>query len=134
MRAISFPFRIGTDGLVVQCPSYEDVVRSQVIDALMTNMGERVFRARYGCDVQSSLFDPTDELVRRDAAGMIRSRLEQLVPRCIVRDIAVDRVIPPGQWGVTILYRPSLFATDTTVTVPLASEFINRQNQLEVGE
>ena len=28
----------------------------------MTNQGERVFRPRYGCDIQAALFDPRDEL------------------------------------------------------------------------
>ena len=64
-------------------------MRGQVIDALMTNLGERVFRPRYGCDIQAALFDPTDELVRRDAAGQIKNRLEQLVTRAIVRSVTV---------------------------------------------
>ena len=55
---------------------YEDLVRSQVIDALMTNQGERVFRPRYGCDVQAALFDPTDELVIKDAASRLKQALE----------------------------------------------------------
>jgi len=59
-KSINFPFTIGPNGIVVETTSYEMVVRAQVIDALMTNQGERVFRPRYGCDIQSSLFDPSD--------------------------------------------------------------------------
>jgi hypothetical protein len=127
--AINFPFTIGANGIVVQTTSYEQVVRAQVIDALMTNMGERVFRPRYGCDIQSSLFDPADELVRRDAAAQIKARLEMLVPRCIVRNITIDVAGPTV--NVTILYRPSLYASDTALTVPMSSEFLNRMNALK---
>jgi phage baseplate assembly protein W len=131
MKSISFPFRLDPSGLVSQTHTYEEVVRAQVIDALMTNQGERVFRPLYGCNIQAALFDPSDELVRRDAAAQIRNRLEQLVPRCIVRECSIE-LITPGQVDIRILYRPSLYSTDVSVTVPMSSEFFNRQRVLEV--
>ena len=69
MKAISFPFRF-VSGNIAATTTYDEIVRGQIIDALMTNQGERVFRPRYGCDIQAALFDPRDELVRRDAAGI----------------------------------------------------------------
>jgi len=130
VRAINFPFMLDNTGHVTQTPSYEMLVRAQVIDALMTNQGERVFRPLYGCDIQSALFDPTDELVRRDAAGLIRQRLETLVTRCIVRDVHVD-LATGGFYQITILYRPSLYGVDTEMSVPVSSEFLNRQKALK---
>lgn len=130
MRALAFPFFLDPSGALQETKTYEEVVRAQVVDALMTNQGERVFRARYGCDIQSSLFDPTDELVRRDAAAQIKTKLERLVNRAIVRSCTLE----PGDVGViniTIVYRPSLYATDTSVTVPTSSEFLARQTILE---
>jgi len=128
-KSINFPFTIGPNGIVVETTSYEMVVRAQVIDALMTNQGERVFRPRYGCDIQSALFDPSDELVRRDAAAQIKSRLETLVPRCIVRNITIETLGPTV--NINILYRPSLYASDTALTVPMSSEFLSRMNALK---
>ena len=126
--AITFPFHLNSSGQPATTASYEEVVRAQVIDALMTNQGERVFRPRYGCDIQAALFDPADELVRRDAASQIKNRLEQLVPRCLVRDVGVviPNEGPRGVVNITILYRPSVYSTDTSLTVPVASEFLNR--------
>ena len=97
MRLIAIPFRFTAPKVWPLPPPYDEVVRGQVIDALMTNQGERVFRPRYGCDIQSALFDPRDELVRRDAAAIIRKRLEDFVPRCIVRNITVEA--PVDQHG-----------------------------------
>ncbi len=130
--AIGFPFHLDASGMPATTVSYEDVVRGQVIDALMTNQGERVMRARYGCDIQAAIFDPADELVRRDAGNQIKARLEALVPRCIVRNITVD-IPATGQRGVVnvnILYRPSVYSSDTSLTVPVASEFLDRITQL----
>ena len=136
--AITFPFHLNSNGMPATTASYEEVVRAQVIDALMTNQGERVFRPRYGCDIQAALFDPSDELVRRDAASQIKNRLEQLVPRSIVRDCKVEipNEGPRGVVNVTILYRPSVYSSDTSLTVPVASEFLNRvsSNLLEAAQ
>jgi hypothetical protein len=142
MKGIDFPFRFDADGIVLT-PSYPYVVRAQIIDAIMTNFGERVFRPHYGSDFQAALFDPSDELVRRDAASMIKRRLQQLVTRAIIRSVTVE--IPditnqtvfgpaePGMVIVNIVYRPSLYATDTVLALPVASEFIARQRTLNAG-
>ena len=128
MKAITFPFSLNPNGSIASTSSYEHVVRGQVIDALMTNQGERVFRPRYGCDIQAALFDPSGELERRDAANVIKTRLEKFVPRCIVRNITVA-LGSPGTVVFTILYRPSAFATDATLSVPVSSEFLARHRK-----
>jgi phage baseplate assembly protein W len=131
MRSLNFPFALNNSGSVSETSTYEEVVRGQVVDALMTNQGERVFRGRYGCDLQAALFDPSDELVRRDAASTIKAKLESLVVRCIVRSCTIT-LDTPGQVDITIVYRPSLFASDVSVTIPTSSEFLARQNILGV--
>jgi phage baseplate assembly protein W len=136
VKAIDFPFRLDHGGLIATTPTYGHVVRAQVIDAVMTNLGERVMRPRYGSDFQAALFDPSDELIRRDAASMIKSRLEQLVPRAIIRDVEIEipdfasqtvfHAAEPGMVIVSITYRCSMYDTDTQVAIPVASEFIAR--------
>ena len=132
MRSIRYPFQFNSRGRVQETLSYEDVVRCQVIDALMTNQGERVMRPRYGCDVQAALFDPSDEMVRKDGASMLKQRLENFVTRAIVREVQFD-IIPtePNVVLITVKYRPSLYATDVSLTVPVSSEYLRRQ--IEAG-
>lgn len=132
MIAIDFPFRFAPGGALALTPSYAHVVRAQVIDAVMTNLGERVMRPRYGCDFQAALFDPSDELVRRDAAAIIKTRLQQLVTRAIIRSVTIE-LGNPAEVIVTIVYRPSLYATDTVLALPVASEFITRQQAILEG-
>jgi uncharacterized protein len=136
MRALQFPFKLSLTGKLSETTDYAQIVRGQVIDALMTNLGERVMRPRYGCDVQAALFDPSDELVRMDAAGQIKHRLEQLVPRSIIRSVTVSAADPePGAITIRVVYRSTLYATDAEVAVPLASEFLNRQRgAIPIGE
>ena len=137
MRALLFPFQLAPNGKPADTSLYAQIVRGQVIDALMTNLGERVFRPRYGCDIQAALFDPSDELVRRDAASQIKARLEQLVTRAIVRNVTVTADEPEvGSVTVRVVYRAALYDTDTEIAVPIASEFITRQRSapIPIGE
>jgi phage baseplate assembly protein W len=139
MRALEFPFRVGTDGSLATTADYAQIVRGQVIDALMTNLGERKMRPRYGCDLQAALFDPSEELERSDAAGILKGKLSALVPRALVRSVRVDVPAPGkttnfiGQSGgegevvISILYRPTPYAEDVNLAVPVASEYLNRQ-------
>jgi len=129
MRSINFPFDLDPSGHIKETSRYEEIVRCEVIDALMTNQGERVFRGRYGCDIQAALFDPSDELIRRDAAAVLKTKLERLVNRCIVRSCSIE-LGQPGLVNITIVYRPSLYASDTSVTIPTSSEFLARQSIL----
>ena len=132
MKALMFPFRLNTAGQLSMTTSYNEIVRGQVIDAVMTNLGERVYRPRYGCDIQAALFDPVDELVRRDAASQIKQRLSALVTRAIVRRVTVEEG-NPGTVVITIVYRAALYSTDTVLAIPVASEFLTRQRSLSQG-
>ena len=136
MRALVVPFNLSHTRSVSSTSNYEEIVRGQVVDALMTNQGERVFRPRYGCDIQSALFDPVDELVRRDAAAYIMRRLEQFVSRAAIRTVTVERhdEMGPNYVLVDVVYRTNPLAPDTTVSVPVSSEFLNRQMARELRE
>lgn len=126
MRAISFPFRF-VSGNIAATNTYDEIVRAHIIDALMTNQGERVMRPRYGCDIQAALFDPRDELARRDAAGTIKTRLEMFAPRVHVQSINISLPAGSTRVDINIVYRASRFGSDIALRVPIsASEFANR--------
>lgn len=126
MKALAFPFRVGTDGTISTTTSYDQIVRGQIIDALMTNLGERKMRPRHGCDLQAALFDPSEELERSDAASVLKGRLTNLVPRALVRSVRID-LQDPGEVIISIVYRPTPYAEDVNLAVPVASEYLNRQ-------
>ena len=124
-RALSFPFRLNNSGTLAECASYDEIVRGQVVDAVMTNQGERVMRPRYGCDIQSSLFDPADELERRDAGSVVKQRLSSFVSRAFIRS-SVFTEGDPGVSYLSITYRATPYSTDASITIPVSSEFLNR--------
>ena len=137
MKAINFPFHLAPNGRVAETTNYDMLVRAQVIDAIMTNQGERMMRPRYGCDMQAALFDPADELIRRDAASHLKRRLEQFVSRAFIRSVDINSSMTfisampetqsePGVVVITVTYRSALYATDVALEIPVSSTYIQR--------
>lgn len=105
------------NGSFVATNIYDKIVRDQLIDALMTNQGERVMHPTWGCNVQAMLFDPAHSLERLDLASYIRNQLVQMVPRALIQSVEVNvSEIEPNKVIIDILYKTSTFTPAQTVS------------------
>ena len=119
MKALKFPLRI-VGGKMASTSDYNEIVRNQLIDSVMTNFGERVMRPEYGADVQSLLFDPADELRTSDMAVILKERLTFMVPRATIEEITVNSDIGvPNVVNVDIRYRVNSYDNEQVLTVPV---------------
>lgn len=119
MKAFSIPFNL-TSGTVQDTSDYDTLVRQQLIDALVTNQGERVMRPDWGCDIQAVLFDPSDSLERSDAASYIRDRLTNLVPRALVMAVDVkSSATQPSLVYIDVRYKTSNYSSASTLSVEM---------------
>lgn len=119
MLAFVSPLSLQT-GYISYTDSYERIVRSQIIDALVTNQGERIMHPDWGCNIRSMLYDPSSELERQDTAAYIRDRLIHLIPRAIITGVSVNA--SPGERNVVYIdvkYKVSSYSPASTVTVGL---------------
>lgn len=85
-RHLSFPFRIGKDGRTVRVSSVKDHVREELIQLILTNLGERVFLPEFGGGVRRLVFenaDPTTE-------GMTKATLTQTISRWLGHRITIE--------------------------------------------
>lgn len=117
MIALKVPFAINS-GAIATTPSYSQIVKGQVIDAVTTNQGERLMNPTYGCNILANLFDPGDTLVQSDVAGQIAAKLPNFVPRALVSDVALAP--QPGADGtiiVNIRYAESQFSPAADVAI-----------------
>lgn len=130
MKALMFPFQIDVNGHVATIDSYADMVRGQLIDALMTNWNERVMRPQYGSNMQGALFDPTEELVRLDAASQVLQRINSCAPRVVMRSVQFtsDRM-EPGKLWVDVLYSAGAFDEARALRLPV-SWFMSEETEV----
>lgn len=119
MEAFSTPLTFKS-GSFASTTNYDVIVRQQLIDALVTNQGERVMRPDWGCDIQAVLFDPSDSLERSDAASYIRDRLTHLVPRALVMSVEVKVANnQPNLVYIDVHYKTSNYSPASTLSVEM---------------
>jgi phage baseplate assembly protein W len=110
--------------------TYPELVKNQLIDALMTNFLERAMRPGYGSDLRSALFDPTDILARADAAKMVAQRIDECVPRVILVSVKfVLDDLQPSTVFVDVKYRVGSFDQATQLRLPV-SAFLNSESEI----
>ena len=130
MKALQYPFGLSPQGSMAVVTTYPELVRNQLIDALMTNFLERPMRPGYGSDLRSALFDPTDILERSDAANVVAKRLDECVPRVILQSLkfVLDEMRQSTVF-VDVLYRVGSFDQATQLRLPV-SAFLNSESEI----
>ena len=83
---LSFPFRVGTDGRTAQVASFEDHVREELMQLLLTNLGERVNLPEFGGGVRRLVFENIDEA----SGGMTKAMLTQAISRWLGHRITLE--------------------------------------------
>ena len=74
-RHLAFPFRIGSDGRTAQVSSFEEHVRDELMQLLLTNLGERAFLPEFGGGLRRLVFEPASEA----SLGMTKSMVTQAI-------------------------------------------------------
>ena len=80
-RAIVLPFSIDNSGSILSSNDPRVIWQSRVTAAVMTEMGERVFRSEYGGRIKDALFQTSTEatsLVEASIQGVFKNYLPSL--------------------------------------------------------
>ena len=72
-RAIVLPFSVDSSGSIASSSDQKAIWQSRVTAAVLTEMGERVFRPEYGGTLKGALFQTTEE-----AANIAASSVRQV--------------------------------------------------------
>lgn len=85
-RHIAFPFRIGADGRSVTPASESDHIRDEVLQLLLTDLGERPFLTEFGGGVRRLVFEPASDVLR----GVTKARISQALSRWLGHRLSVE--------------------------------------------
>ena len=93
-------------------------IKQAIINALLTNKGERLMNPRYGSDIRSFLFEPLDYGTGFQIKANMRDTLERFEPRISVIDIKCTPNFDDNGFDVELQY--NIRGTDDP---PVAVEF-----------
>ncbi len=119
---LSFPFRISANGKVAQVISHEQHVKEELLQILLTQMGERVFLSRFGGGVKGLLFENVDAASFAMTKAHITDAIGRwLGHRIILEDLQVESH-PHLESGVDILIVYRLFEQKETRILRLQTQ------------
>ena len=68
----------------------KEQVKSNLINYILTNKGERLFDPTFGGDLRASLFEPDTSF--DSVAARLENEIYAYIPNIIIRDITINRV------------------------------------------
>jgi phage baseplate assembly protein W len=72
-RHLAFPFHIAADGRPATPATLEDHVKSEIIQLLLTDLGERPFQPSFGGGLKRLVFETNDDVT----AGLAKARISK---------------------------------------------------------
>lgn len=90
---LSFPFRVGRDGRTAQVESLSGHVRDELIQLILTNLGERAFLPEFGGGARRLVFENVDTTTR----GVTKAMLTQAISRWLGDRIQLDELNVGGE-------------------------------------
>jgi phage baseplate assembly protein W len=119
---ISVLFNNGTN-VFNQTFTTKDQVKSNLINYILTNKGERFFDPTFGGNLRASLFDPDSSF------DNITARLEQeiyaYVPNIIIRNIGIKKYSDENLVNITLDY--SINNQDDTLVINVSTNDLTKQ-------
>jgi len=103
-RHLSFPFRVGTDGRTVAVSTLEEHVRDELIQLLLTALGERLFLPELGAGVRRLVFESADETTAAMSKALITEAVSRWLGHRIVLEL-LDVQIENERIEIDLKYR-----------------------------
>jgi len=114
---VSLPFD-GPSGPFNSTYSTQEQVKSNLINLLLTNKGERVFNPEFGADLGTALFEGINENIVDTITELINTNVEIFVTEVQITKVVVDINTPDNNAvSVTVNYKMRISGTSDQVTV-----------------
>lgn len=90
-KHLAYPFHVSPDGRAAQVSMLEEHVKDELMQLLLTDVGERAFLPEFGGGVRQLVFEPLSEA----SLGMTKARLTQAITtylghRVTLEDLSVN--------------------------------------------
>jgi phage baseplate assembly protein W len=102
-RAIILPFSIDASGSILSSNDQRAIWQSRVVSAVLTEIGERVFRPEYGGNIKDALFQSETDAINI-AAASVREVFGLYLKALVLNDVQATLNQQDGTLSLTIDY------------------------------
>lgn len=120
IRGFAFPFRFDAGSVVFLDGA--DKLRNNIVQLLLTDVGERVMHRDYGGGLRAMVHDPNNDALRAVVQHQLGKSLVKWEPRVQLQQISIDPEIDdPGTFSATVAFVAQPNPVPTAVRVPIGS-------------
>jgi phage baseplate assembly protein W len=113
---VSLPFN-GPSGPFNKTYSTKEQIKSNLINLLLTNKGERVFNPEFGTDIKKVLFEGITEDTSALIQNLITTNVNYFIPEINVVDVVVDPNEDNNSYNIVVKYNLVISGTSDQITV-----------------
>jgi phage baseplate assembly protein W len=114
---ISIPFNAG--GVFNQTYATKDQIKSNLINLLLTNKGERILNPEFGADLPRLLFEPSTDNLYLQIQNQITSNVNIYIPEITILNIEISSNIDYNSINITIDYQIKLSGQQDNIIIEL---------------
>ena len=118
-KAVGFGFPINGDAVFVPTFTTKDQIKANLVNFLLTNKGERVFRPNYGADLRSQVFELLESDSLENLEIIISEHIQNQFPTVEVKEIKFDPQPDNNTLFFSLTYTVVLLGFEETVNILL---------------
>jgi phage baseplate assembly protein W len=118
-KAVGFSFPL--DGPAVFNPTYtiREQTKSNLINYLLTNKGERVFNPNFGADLRNLIFESVSDVTTDELAFRIQNDINLFFPQVDIKEVKFNNVPDKNEINFTLTYTVANFGITDDITILL---------------
>lgn len=115
---VALPFgRSGTNQLFNSTFSTKDQIKSNIVNLLLTNKGERILNYEFGSNLKQMLFENITSLTEDNIRDTIITSMNIYIPEVRVNNVAIDNNYDSNTINITIDYTLNISGTSDQVSI-----------------
>ena len=118
-KAVGFGFPINGNAVFVPTFTTKDQIKANLVNFLLTNKGERVFRPNYGADLRNQVFELLESDSLDNLEIIISEHIQNQFPTVEVKEIKFDPQPDNNTLFFSLTYTVVLLGFEETVNILL---------------
>lgn len=117
--AVGYGFPLNGDAVFVPTFTTREQTKANIINYLLTNKGERVFRPMFGGDIRNLLFENILESTQDDLLIMIQNDLTRYFPTVVIKELKFENQEDRNTINFILTYQIENFGIEDLINIEL---------------
>mgnify|MGYP003625428406 FL=1 len=117
--AVGFGFPLNGNAVFVPTYNTRDQIKANMVNYLLTNRGERIFKPNFGANLRSLLFENILDITLEDLKSTIQNDLSIYFPNVEIQEIQFNNEPDNNTVNFTLTYQIYNFGIEDSINILL---------------